>query len=86
MGDLPCECGFKMASSCDCDIERTRFVKKHMMEIREQSDAPATRVIPPWVEDDLAKQNARLRNALRQITNTTTVSECQKIAREALGE
>ena len=28
----------------------------------------------------------RLEAALRQITNTTTVSECQKIAREALGE
>ena len=31
------------------------------------------------------KEGARLRNALRQITNTTTVPECQKIAREALG-
>ena len=32
------------------------------------------------------KEGARLRNALRQITHTTTVSECQRIARGALGE
>lgn len=53
---------------------------------KPMGDTLPPRAIPPWVADDLAKENACLRAALRRITTTIIVSECQAIARKALGE
>ena len=58
------------------------FGPKTLAELRYYLDIKS----PIPVVEAKEEKIARLETALRQITHTTTVSECQKIARGALGE
>ena len=59
-------------------IRVNNFGKKSLQELCDYLGVPNSAT--------LSGEKARLRAALRQIANTTTASQCQRIAREALGE